>query len=321
MVGRRARHDSTLIHEVPVGNTRHCTYRPMVVGLVAAGSLCLAGGMAGANSSGGVSVQDATFLQGTGIQQIDISVGGPAVGTMETLVLGQYGGSRMHWLVGVSADQITGGTCTYDVGQWQCAPGRSGWGPGLLHVAVSTQDAMDCGDSDGYGGSGYGGSGYGGGGEGGAQDHCVAALSIQSIPGGSTRGNGPPSGQPFTLSASVAILPGDGSTRQPTGPTSTASDPARDAHSTGAPTATRKAASSSAPAASHAAAVGSGAAATTPNVHMTIDAVDTSASTREASQIGLYLALGILALGSVSGPLGIRAARRRREHHRPRHSR
>jgi len=316
MVGRRARHDSTLIHEMPIKSTRHCTYRPMVVGLVAAGSLCLAGGMAGASSAGGVSVQDATFLQGTGIQQIDISVGGPAVGTMETLVLGQNGGSRMHWLVGVSADQITGGTCNYDVGQWQCTPGRSGWGAGLLHVAVSTDDAMDCGGPDGYGGGGYGGGG------GGTSDRCANALSIQSIPGGSTRGNGPPSGQSFTISASVVILPEYGLTRQPTGPTSTASDHARDVHSTGAPTASGKVASSSAPATtSHAAAVGSGAAATTPNVHMTIDAVDTSVSTGDASQIGLYLVLGILALGSVTGPLGIRAARRRRAHHHPRHSR
>jgi hypothetical protein len=313
MVGRRARHDSTLIHEVPGTNSRRCAHRPMVVGLVAAGSLCLAGGMAGASSAGGVSVQDATFLQGTGIQQIDISIGGPAVGTMETLVLGQYGDSRLHWLVGVSADQITGGSCTYDVGQWQCAPGRSGWGPGLLHVAVNTDRAMDCGDPDGY----AGGGGYGGGG---GADHCMDALTVQSVPGGSTRGNGPPSGQSFTITASVQILPEYGLTRQPTAPTSTPSEQVRNAHSAGAPTAPRKAASPSAPAASHAAAVGFGAA-TTPDVHMTIDAVDTSVSTGDASQIGLYLVLGILALGSVTGPLGLRAVRRRRGHHQPRHSR
>ena len=318
MVGRRARHDSILIKEATIKDSRHCTHRALVVGLVAAGSLCLAGGMAAAGSAGGVSAPDSTFQQGSGIQRIDITVGGSAVGTMETLVLGQYDGSHLHWLVGVSADQATGATCGYDVGQWQCAPGRSGWRAGLLQVAVSTDEAMDCGGADGFGDGGYGGGGYGGGGGGGTSDQCADTLSVQSIPGGSTHGNGPPSGQPFTISAAVVILPEFGPTRQPTGPTSTASDQAREVRST----AVRKAASSTASATtSHAAAGVGGATANTPTVHMSIDAVDTSVSRAEGTQVGLYLVLGMLVFGSVASPLGIRAVRRRREHHRPRHSR
>ena len=266
----------------------------VLVGAIASGTAAAAFGAA----SGGVDVPDSTFRQGTGTQVIDVSVGQPAVGTTETLVIWPLYSSKDHWLVSVTADRSTGARCGYDVGQWQCTPSRSGWQAGDLRVQVNTAVAMDCGVYTGV---------------------CdTDSLSVQSIPGSPRSAGGPPNGQPVSINSSVVIMPASGNPHSasstPSAPvyrpvtTSSASPRTSQAapatsSAAGAPT------SSATPSSSVAAALAPSASASATS----INAENTSLSSPQGSDLGLYLALLIPIFVGVSVPFAFRESRRRRK--------
>jgi hypothetical protein len=172
-------------------DARRMTRLSTVAALVGAAS-SVAAGAAFANAADGVNVPDSTFRQGTGIQEIDISVAPPSVGSAEALVIWPLYNSNDHWLVGVIADRSTGAQCGYDAGQWQCVPGRSGWRPGDVRVEVSTSAATDCGLAPGA---------------------CHGDdLEVQSIPFGRNPTGTSPNGRLISVTGSVVITPSAGAT-------------------------------------------------------------------------------------------------------------
>ena len=275
-----------------------------VIALVGAVS-SVAAGAAFANAADGVNVPDSTFRQGTGIQEIDISVARPSVGSVEALVIWPLYNSDDHWLVGVVADRSTGARCGYDAGQWQCVPGRSGWHPGDVRVEVSTAVAMDCGPAPGA---------------------CRRdELEVQSIPFGRNPSGASPNGRLISVSGSVAIMPNatgrKGATSMPSAPVSRSSaasgEPAPGMSSAAAspvptapsPPVTRAASaapvSTSAPAAALAP-----AAKPSPT---SIDAENTSSSAPAGPGLAFFAALLAVILVGVAVPFGFQASRRRRE--------
>lgn len=263
----------------------------VLVGAVSSGTA----GNAFGYSEYGVSVPDSTFRQGTGTQEITVSVAAPAVGTGESLLVWPFYNSSDHWLVGVTADRSTGATCGYDVGQWQCTPGVSGWQAGHLHVLVNTAKAMDCGMQPGV---------------------CQTdELSVQSIPG-PPDSDGPPSGQPFTVLGNVVIMP---NSAPPThGPSPTAA-PSTQTYRPPLASASALRQTYGGPASSPAASLSApttppAVPAATPSTQMSIDAEHTTraATPPDGSPLGLYLALAIPVAAGVSAPLAFRTYRRRR---------
>ena len=277
-------------------DARRMTRLSAVIVLVGSVS-SMAAGVAFANATRGVNVPDSTFRQGTGTQEIDISIAQPAVGGTEALVIWPMYNSNDHWLLGVIADRSTGARCGYDAGQWQCAPGYSGWRAGDLRVQVSTAQAMDCGLAPG---------------------ECAKdEIEVQAVPYSvNPMGGGPRSGPPISASGSVVIMPNllgwsASATPAPSAPvyrapviTSGAAAPR-----TSSVPAAAASPSVSATAASSAALVPSAAPSPT-----SIDAENTSLTTRQSSDsVGLYLALLIPVLLGVAVPFGYGARRRRRE--------
>ena len=270
----------------------------VLVGTVSSGTAAAAH----ANAAGGIDVPDSTFRQGTGTQEISISIGPPAVGTTETLIIWPYGTARSRWMLGVTADRSTGAACGYDVGQWQCAPGPSGWHAGRLAVQVSTATAMDCGLQRGV---------------------CdLGELNVQSMGGPPDNQGGPPSGQPFSASGNVVIMPASLPTRSTSAPTpsppvyrpiattSAAQPPAATPTTSSPPPPTPSAAPSTSSAAL--APTGTEPTPTEPSA-TSIEAENTSLTTApHGSPIGLYLALLIPILLGVGGPLGYHLGKRRR---------
>jgi hypothetical protein len=152
------------------------------VGTIASGTAGTAFGYA----EGGVNVPDSTFRQGTGTQQISVAISAPAVGSDEKFVVWPFYNTADHWLVGVTADASTGAVCSYDVGQWECDPGRAGWHDGDLHVLVNTATAMNCGLHAGV---------------------CQTdEVAVQSLPDPGDH-NGLPDGQPLSVLGNVVIMP------------------------------------------------------------------------------------------------------------------
>ena len=272
-----------------------------VIALVGAAS-SMAAGAAFANAADGVNVPDSTFRQGTGIQEIDISVARPSVGSVEALVIWPLYNSDDHWLVGVVADRSTGARCGYDAGQWQCVPGRSGWHPGDVRVEVSTAVAMDCGPAPGA---------------------CRRdELEVQSIPFGRNPSGASPNGRLISVSGSVAIMPNaagrKGATSMPSAPVSrssaasgepvpgTSSAAASPVPAAPSPPVTRPApVSTSAPAAALAP-----AAKPSPT---SIDAENTSSSAPAGPGLPFFAVLLAVILVGVAVPFGFQAGRRRRE--------
>ncbi|HWG28115.1 hypothetical protein [Actinospica sp.] len=249
----------------------------VLVGAVCAGTAETAFGYA----DGGVNIPDSTFRQGTGTQQVAVSVGHGVVGTDQTLIVWPFYSSDYHWLVGVAADPGTGATCSYDVGQWQCVPGRGGWLAGNLHVLVDTAKAMDCGLHAGV-----------------CQND---EINIQSLPDPGDR-NGLPDGQPLSVLGNVLIMPDSvpwhGPTPQPAyrEPLATSSASGQVAGVSATPTRTTPVTS------------------TSPDPATSIAAVNTSlTSTPDASPTGLYLALAIPILLGAGAPLAYRMRKRRRQ--------
>jgi hypothetical protein len=154
----------------------------VLVGTIASGTAGTAFGYA----EGGVNVPDSTFRQNTGTQEVDVALTAPVVGSDEKFIVWPFYSTAVHWLVGVTADPSTGATCAYDVGQWECDPGRQGWQAGDLHVLVNTAKAMDCGLHAGV---------------------CETdEIAVQSLPDGGDR-NGLPDGQPLSVLGNVVIMP------------------------------------------------------------------------------------------------------------------
>ena len=272
----------------------------VLVGAVASGTAGTAFGYA----SGGVNVPDSTFRQAAGTQLIDISVGPPAVGTTETLVIWPFYNSNDHWLLGVMADRSTGAKCGYDMGQWQCVPGRSGWQAGDIHVEVNTAVAMDCGLYTGV---------------------CTMdTLTVQSIPGPPSSLGGPPSGQPVSTNGSVVIMPasvyGHSASPTPSAPvyrpiaTSAASSVA--APQTSQVQVAPATSSAATPPPTPSATPSTSVAALAPEIEASptsINAENTSLATPQGADVGLYLALLIPILAGVAVPFGFLARRRRKE--------
>jgi hypothetical protein len=154
--------------------------------IVLVGAISSAAGTAFGYAAGGVSVPDSTFRQGSGTQQVTITLGTGVVGTDQTLIVWPFYFSDYHWLVGVTADPGTGGNCAYDVGQWQCTPGRGGWHAGNLRVLVNTAKAMDCGLHAGV-----------------CQND---EINVQGLPDAPDH-NGLPDGQPLSVLGNVLIMP------------------------------------------------------------------------------------------------------------------
>lgn len=256
-----------------------------LVGAVSAGTAGSAFGYA----AGGVSIPDSTFRQGTGTQQVAVSIGQGVVGTDQVLVIWPFYSSDYHWLVGVTADPATGATCTYDVGQWQCAPGDSGWHAGDLRVQVNTAKGMDCGLHAGI-----------------CQND---EINIQSLPAPGDH-NGLPDGRPLSVLGNVLIMPDSVPWH---GPSATPG---------AAPVYREPLTRNSAAAPSTAAAPGSAASATSAapapssasaDPTDSLDAVDTSlTSTPNGSPTGLYVALAVPILLGAGAPFAYRARRRRR---------
>jgi hypothetical protein len=257
-------------------DARRMTRLSMTIALVGAVS-SVGVGVAFANAADGVNVPDSTFRQGTGMQEIDISVAGSSVGSGETLVIWPMYNSNVDWLVDVIADRSTGASCGYDAGQWQCVPGHSGWQAGDVRVQVSTAEAMDCGP---------------------APDACPRdELELQSIPFGPNPTGGSPNGRLISVSGSVVIMPDlpgwNGATSTPSAPASGSS------------------ATSGGPAPST-----SSAAAAVPSAKpspTSIDAENTSLTAPEGPGLGLFAALLIPIAVGVAAPFGFQAVRRRRE--------
>ncbi|HTJ66880.1 MAG TPA: hypothetical protein VL551_05065 [Actinospica sp.] len=247
--------------------------------LVLVGTVSSAASTAFAYSSGGVNVPDATFRQGTGTQQVSISVGAPLVGTDQALVVWPFYFSDYHWLVGVEADPDTGATCAYDVGQWQCTPGRSGWHAGDLRVLVSTAKAMDCGLHAGV---------------------CQTdEINIQGLPDAPDH-SGLPDGKPFSVLGNVLIMP---ETVPWHGPTPSTQPVYRPLTATTAPAA-QSVTATTAPA-------GPDTASADPTT--SVDAVNTSLSGgSHGSPVGLVLLVALPVVGGVGGFTGYRMRRRRR---------
>ena len=262
--------------------TRWITRRSSAIVLVGAVSVGTAGTAFG-YADGGVSIPDSTFRQGSGTQQVAVSIGQGVVGTDQTLVIWPFYSSDYHWLVGVAADPATGATCTYDVGQWQCSPGRSGWQAGDLRVQVDTAKGMDCGLQPGI-----------------CQND---EINIQSLPDPGDH-NGLPDGKPLSVLGNVLIMPDSVPWHGPT-PAPAATPVYREPLLTGSAAAPGTAGSTTpAPAASSPA-----AAAPTAS----LEAVDTSlTSTPNSSPTGLYLALAVPILLGAGAPLAYRMRRRRR---------
>lgn len=268
----------------------------------------VAAGVAFANAAGGVHVPDSTFRQGTGTQEIDISVAGPAVGSTEALVIWPTYNSRNsdrfnnHWLLGVIADPATGARCGYDAGQWQCVPGRSGWHAGDLHVQVSTADAMYCGPARGVC----------------AEDQ----IEVQSIPYGPNPMGGSSGGSPISISGTVVILPStqgwSGMAPRPSAPAR--SHPSLAKSSTPAPRTSSAGASPGSAEVTRSSAPSTSASATSPPALVpmigpslaSIDAENTSLTAQQGSDLGFYAALLIPVFLGVAVPVGYHANRRRR---------
>jgi len=271
----------------------------VLVGAVALGTAGTALGYA----SGGVNVPDSTFRQGTSTQLIDISVGPPVVGTTETLVIWPFYNTNDHWLLDVMADRSTGAKCGYDMGQWQCVPGHSGWQAGDVQVEVNTAVAMDCGLYTGV---------------------CTMdSLTVQSIPGPPNSLGGPPSGQPVSINGSVVIMPASvyGQSASPTGSAPVyrpITSSAASTSSTFAPQTSQAAEATSSAAAppTPSAAPSASPAALAPTIEASptsVNAENTSLATPRGSALGLYSVLMIIILGGMAGPLGIYVGRRRKK--------
>ena len=269
----------------------------------------VAAGVASADAAGGVSVPGSTFRQGTGTQEIDISVAGSMVGGGEALVIWPLYNSRNpngRWLIGVVAGRSTGARCGYDAGQWECAPGRSGWQAGDVYVQVDTAYAMDCGLAPGV---------------------CDKdELDVQSIPYAPGPRGGLPGGPPLSVSGSVVIMPnllnGPGATPTRSAPvhrppaTSSSGSASRTSAVESAPaTSVSVSPASAAPAPSTPSGAASSAVALVPATGtsaQSIDAENTSSTAPQGSALGLYAALLIpIALG-VAAPFGYYTSRRRR---------
>jgi len=282
------------------GDTRRMTRWSTTIVLVGAVALGTAGAAFG-YASGGVSVPDSTFRQGTGTQLIDISVGPPVVGTTESLVIWPFYNSNDHWLLGVMADRSTGAKCGYDMGQWQCVPGHSGWQAGDIHVEVNTAVAMDCGLYTGV---------------------CVMdSLTVQSIPGPPSSLGGPPSGQPVSTNGSVVIMPASvyGHSASPTPSAPVYRPITSSASSVSAPQTSQATEATSSAAAlpqTPSAAPSTSTAALAPSIEASptsINAENTSLATPQGADVGLYLALLIPILVGAAVPFGFLARRRRKE--------
>ncbi|HET9168993.1 MAG TPA: hypothetical protein VFN97_06130 [Actinospica sp.] len=166
----------------------------VLVGAIASGTAGTAFGYA----EGGIDVPDSTFRQGTGTQEITVSLAAPVVGSDEKFVVWPFYSTADHWLVGVTADASTGASCSYDVGQWQCVPGRRGWQSGALHVLVNTGKAMDCGLHTGV---------------------CQTdEVAVQSLPDPGDDHNGLPDGQAISVLGNVVIMPASVPWSGPTAP-------------------------------------------------------------------------------------------------------
>ena len=268
----------------------------------------VAAGVAFADAAGGVSVPDSTFRQGTGTREIDISIARPMVGSAEALVIWPLYNSRhsnSRWMLGVIADRSTGARCGYDAGQWECAPGRSGWHPGDVRVQVGTADAMDCGLAPGV---------------------CDKdEIEVQAIPYGPNPRGGLPGGPPISVSGSVVIMPNllNGPSATPTGsapvhhPSATSSNGS--APQTSSANTVHAASTSASPAPTAPSSAASSAVALVPATGPSaesIDAENTSSTATQGSDLGLYAALLIpIALG-VAAPFGYQAGRRRRNRRR-----
>jgi hypothetical protein len=279
-------------------DARRMTRWSTAIVLVGAVSSVVAG-VAVADVAGGVNVPDSTFRQGTGTQEIYISVGRPLVGTAEALVIWPMYHSNDQWLLGVIADPATGARCGYDAGQWQCVPGRSGWQAGDLQVSVSTVDAIGCGSASGV-----------------CDQDEVVVQSLPFMP--NPRGGGPPGGPPLSVSGSVAIMSDQANRSGPTptpsatvnGALVTSGDPAPRTSSAGA----GEVATSSAPSASAVSTPSTSSGALLPSVvpsATSIAAEDTSSTTQQGSDLGIYAALLIPILLGVGAPFGYHALRRR----------
>jgi hypothetical protein len=284
-------------------DARRMTRLSTVIALVGAAS-SVAAGAAFANAADGVNVPDSTFRQGTGIQEIDISVARPSVGSVEALVIWPLYNSNDHWLVGVVADRSTGARCGYDAGQWQCVPGHSGWHPGDVRVEVSTAVAVDCGPAPGV---------------------CHRDdLEVQSIPFGRNPSGASPNGRLISVAGSVVIMP---NVKGRNGATSTPSAPAsRSSTASGEPaTSTSSAAVSPVPAApsptvtrstSAPVSTSAPAAALAPSAKpspTSIDAENTSSSAPAGPGLPFFAVLLAVILVGVAVPFGYQASRRRRD--------
>jgi hypothetical protein len=261
-------------------DARLMTRLSTVIALVGAAS-SVAAGAAFANASDGVNVPDSTFRQGTGIQEIEISVAGSTAGSVETLVIWPLYSSNDHWLLSVIAGPSTGASCGYDAGQWQCVPGNSGWHPGDLWVEVSTADAVDCGPASGA---------------------CSRdELELQSIPFGPNPTGGSPNGRLISVNGSVVITPNPPGSSGPTSAPPASSDPASGSSVTS---------SRQAPSTSSAAAADAPAAKSSPT---SIDAENTSLTAPEGPGLAFFAVLLVAILIGVAAPFGLQAVRRRRK--------
>ena len=244
-----------------------------LVGVIASGTAESAFGYA----DGGVSVPDSTFRQDTGTQQVAVSIAAPVVGTDEKFVVWPFYSTADHWLVGVSAAPATGGTCSYDVGQWECEPGAAGWHAGDLLVQVNTSVAMDCGIHAGV---------------------CQTdEIAVQSMPDPGDH-NGLPDGKPLSVIGNVVIMPlaapWHGSTA------SAAATPAASA-SAAATEATSAATAAARP-----------ADADEPSSVTSIDAEKTAVTAGSGGSFTyMYVALALLVLIGVAFPIGYRRLHRR----------
>jgi hypothetical protein len=251
-----------------------------LVGAIASGTAQSAFGYA----DGGVSVSDSTFRQDTGTQQVAVSIAAPVVGTDEKFVVWPFYSTGNHWLVGVSAAPATGGTCAYDVGQWECVPAATGWHAGELLVKVNTAEAMDCGIHAGV---------------------CQTdEIAIQSMPDAGDR-NGLPDGKPLSVLGNVVIMPlaapWHGSTASAAAtpsatPSAPASAPATEATAVGVA----------------ASATGRPAATEEPSSATSIDAEKTAVTAGAGgSSTYMYVVLALLVLIGVAFPIGYRRLHRK----------
>jgi hypothetical protein len=288
----------------------------VLVGAISSG----AGSTAFADSAGGVNVPDSTFRQGTGTQEIDVSLGGSVVGSTETLVVWPFYNSNYRWLLGVEASQSTGGGCRYDVGQWLCSPGLHPWRAGELQIQVGTSETTptattpttthtrttDCGRHRGA---------------------CMASeITVQVIPGPPSSFGGPPDGRPASVSGTVVIAPplptvqsASATESAVVAPRVAASEPPPRTTSPAAVVPSAPSAAQSTPASSGPPSPSAASMSLTevsPSVETSIDAQNTSltspTSASHGSVIGLYLVLLIPILGGMAGPLGFRYGKRRR---------